>query len=248
MRYAVDESAATSPPQLNLRRLERIQRWLQYIAGFVLLIFIVSIFISYFELRRIRRDIAERQDEVRKLNLEIDKRRTQVKSQLETIESQSTSISVLQEATIVANEANPNQPEQKKETIEKSIAQTGDARPLPVRIYLQIAREEQRKKCAQVARQLQTRGYLVPGIENVREKAPNKSELRFCPKGNSVDEDLAGITDALKAISISVNRVRLSNCQNVRSRHYEIWFSEEWGMPKELPTQSVKQSVTKPPK
>jgi len=227
MRSAVDDSAVSSPPHLNLRRLERIQRWLQYIAGFVLLIFIVSISISYFELRRIRKDIAEGQDTVRDLNKKITEKRIEIDSLQGRVKSQGKLISGLQQATLAATEADPKQGEQTKDTVERILAQTEDAK-LPPRIYVQIAREDQRKHAAEVARQLQSRGYIVPGIENVRGKAPTSSQIRYCANDKIAEEDLAGIMKTLQSISISVTSYRLPNCGNIRPGHYEIWFGEEF--------------------
>jgi hypothetical protein len=108
---------------------------------------------------------------------------------------------------------------------------------------VQIAREDQRKRAAQVARQLQASGYIVPGIENVRGKAPISSQLRYCVEDNLVEDDLAGITKVLESIKISATKYRVPNCGNVRARHYEIWFGEEFsngeigaGEIKKLPT------------
>jgi predicted nucleic acid-binding Zn-ribbon protein len=228
MRDGVVDSAAASPPQLNVRSLERIQRWLQYIAGFVLLIFIVSISISYFELRRIRREIADGQEQVRQQRKTIEENSKLLESQKQSITGLRTVVSGLQQATLAATEADPKQGEQTKETVEKILAQTEDTRQLPPRIYVQIAREDQRKHAAEVARQLQSRGYIVPENENVRGKAPTTSQLRFCSNDKTAEEDVAGITKTLQSISISVTSYRLPNCGNVRARHYEIWFGEEF--------------------
>ena len=206
-------TSSVSPPKLNLRRLERIQTVLQYLAGFVLLIFIVSIVISYFQLRRIRHEIAENQ----KL---IDSQRQQLKSQEPVI-------SGLQQVTLLASEANPNRGEETKRIIEGSIAQSGQTQQLLPRIYVQIAREDQRKRAADVASRLQARGYIVPGIENVEGKVPPTSQLRYCPT-DKFEEDLADITKTLQSISISVSTQRLPKCGSVRPRLYELWFDEKF--------------------
>jgi len=243
IQRAAEPSPITHPPKLNLRRLERIQRFLQYLTGFVLLIFIVSICVSAWQLWRIRKEIRTQEQTLINNKKLIDSQQKEITG-LTT--GYTTLISGVQELTLSASESNSEQGKKIKDTVERSLAQTGDATLLPPRIYVQIAREEQRKRAAEVARQLQTGGYIVPGIENVREKAPNNSELRYCPKDNSVDEDIAGIIKALKAMSIAISPVRLPNCGNARTRHYEIWFSEDWAMPKEPTGQVVKPIVENP--
>jgi cell division protein FtsL len=206
-------TSSVSPPKLNLRRLERIQTVSQYLAGFVLLIFIVSIVISYIQLRRIRHEIAKNQEV-------IDSQRQQLKSQEPVI-------SGLQQVTLLASEANPNRGEEAKRIIEGTITQSGQTQQLPPRIYIQIAREDQRKRAADVASRLQAKGYIVPGIENVEGKVPSTSQVRYCPT-DRFEEDLADITKTLESIKISVGTQRLANCGNVRPRLYELWFGEKF--------------------
>ena len=244
IQRAAEPSPITHPPKLNLRRLERIQRFLQYLTGFVLLIFIISICVSAWQLSRIRKEIRTQEQTLIDNKKLIDSQKQEIAG---LTNGYITLVSGVQGLTLSGSESKPDQ-QKIKDAVERSLAQTVDATQLPPRIYVQIAREEQRKRAAEVAHQLQASGYIVPGIENVRGKAPNTSELRFCPKDNSVDQDLAGITKALQAISVSVTSVRLPNCGNVRPRHYEIWFSEDWAMPKEPQGQVVKKPIVEDPK
>jgi septal ring factor EnvC (AmiA/AmiB activator) len=210
-----------SPSTLNLRSLERIQRLLQYAALLVLLVFVGLIVLSYFQLRAIKREIGEQQAKIQQQKQEIEENE-------KTLENRKKLISGLQANTLACTEANPSEGANIRETVEKSIAEVSDAKQLPPRIYIQIAREDQRRRAAAVARALQAAGYIVPGIENVRGKAPTNTQLRYCGADNWLQADLDGIVNALERISVPVTRQRLANCGNVRPRHYEIWFGESY--------------------
>jgi septal ring factor EnvC (AmiA/AmiB activator) len=215
------DSPGSTPAPLNLRRLERIQSFLQYAAVLVLLVFVGLIVVSYFQLRRIRREIAAQQTL-------LDKRKLEIKELEASLENRRKVISGLQETTLALTEDNPKEGARAREAVERSIAQISDVEQLPARIYMQIAREDQRRRAAAIARALQAEGYIVPGIENVRDKAPDNSQLRYCGDGKNLPEDLDSIIKALERISVSVTRQPLARCGNVRPRHYEIWLGENY--------------------
>jgi septal ring factor EnvC (AmiA/AmiB activator) len=216
-----DRIEDSAPATLNLRRLERIQGGLRIAAVLVLLVFVVLIVVSYFQLRRIRREIAEQQ-------AIISQKKQEIKEIEEALENRKKVISGLQQTTLAITEANPADGASTREAVEQSLAQVGDIRQLPARIYMQIARKDQQRRAAAIARALQAAGYIVPGIENVRDKAPNTSQLRYCDGDNYLPEDLDAITKVLDRISVSVTRQRLPRCGNVRPRHYEIWLGESY--------------------
>lgn len=223
------ESPGSAPATLNLRRLERIQSFLQYAAVLVLLVFVALIVVSYFQLRRIKRDIGEQQAIIEKQKKEIKSNEAELAEQeRKRIEAQTRLISNLQGSSLAASEADPQKGARTKETIEDSFPQVNDVKQLPARIYMQIAREDQRRRAAAIARALQAEGYLVPGIENVRDKAPDNSQLRYCGDGKNLPDDLDNIMKALERISVSVTRQPFSRCGNIRPRHYEIWLGENY--------------------
>ena len=220
--------ASTSPPTtINLRRLERIQRFLQYASFLVLLVFVVLIVLSYFQLRRVKREIAEQQALIQQQKNEMKENEATLANQTKTIEEQKALISAFQGWSLAATEANPEAGARTREAVENRLPREVNLR-LPARIYMQIAREDQRRRAAAIARALQAAGFIVPGIENVRDKAPTNSQLRYCDGDNQLQGDLDDITKALARISVSVTRQRLPRCGNVRSRHYEIWLGESY--------------------
>jgi hypothetical protein len=222
------DNPGSSPATLNLRRLEHIRVLLQYAALVVLLVFIGLIVFSYFQLRGIKREITEQQALIDKQKQEMKANEATLADQKKLMEAQSAVISVLQRPTLAATEANPSEGARTREEVEDSLPKVNDVRQLPARIYMQIARADQRRRAAVIARQLQAWGYIVPGIENVRDKAPTNSQLRYCDGANYLPSDLDGITKALERISVTVTRQRLQRCANVRPRHYEIWLGESF--------------------
>ena len=225
MADRIDDS---SPTTLNLRSLERIQRFLQYAAVLVLLVFVALIVVSYFKLRGIKAEIAEQQALLIKKKDEITDLEKVLENRKKVIEAQGGVISVLQRPSLAASEADPKVGARTREAVEDSLPQVNDVKQLPARIYMQIAREDQRRRAAQIARALQSAGYIVPGIENVREKAPDNSQLRYCGDGKNLPEDLDGIMKALESIPVSVSRQPFARCGNIRPRHYEIWLGENY--------------------
>jgi hypothetical protein len=61
---------------------------------------------------------------------------------------------------------------------------------LPVRVYMQIADEQQREKVQELQSILRQRGFLVPGIEKIGEKqAVKKTEVRYFDDSDKVHAD-----------------------------------------------------------
>ncbi|MGC2235874.1 MAG: hypothetical protein WA584_06915 [Pyrinomonadaceae bacterium] len=194
----------SSPPKLNLRRLESIQRVLQYASVLVLIVFIVLIAVSSYWLVSLNKQISENQNQIE----------SQVKKKQE-LDEEIRGLQAIKDAI----------PKEQKEQIEKKAEK--NIEQSPARIYIQIANEDQRKRANDIGQQLKSKGFIVPGIENVHDKAPNNSQLRTC--NNLMDEatkkDLKDLTDALKTLSVTIDAPQfLSNCGKVNPRLYELWF------------------------
>lgn len=218
-----ESTAVTSsePVRLNLRRLEHIRRLLQYGAVAVFLVFLGLITFSYFQWRKIERQIAGQRETLKQQEQEI-------KQNQEKIEGQKAVLGGLSDVIREAPAKTAAQEEENKRIIERSIPQNVSARQLPPRVYFQIAREDQRRRAAQVARQLQANGYIVPGIENVGRRASGPTELRYCSWEETVKQDIESITSLLVKLSIRIKPQLIRNCTNVRPRHYEIWFGDDF--------------------
>jgi septal ring factor EnvC (AmiA/AmiB activator) len=202
--------APAAPPtfKLNLRRLESIQRLLQYGAALVLLVFLALIAYSAFQLRAINKDIDERQKLLKNANDDLEKKRKEI----DELEGQ---IKLRNQALIAIDQG------------KAGTGQNTGTPQIPARIYIQIAREDQRQRAVDVARQLQARGYIVPDIENTGDNSPNDSQLRYY-ENNFVQKDIDDLTHFLDSIRIPLKpRPPLKNA-NARPRHYELWFGKNF--------------------
>lgn len=91
------------------------------------------------------------------------------------------------------------------------------------RVYIHIVREAQREQARRMARVLQERGYVVPGIER-RDEGPRSTELRYFHSDESAEA--RNIVRALEGANLATLPARFFRGfeGRVRPRHYEIWF------------------------
>jgi cell division protein FtsB len=215
--------------QLDLGKLELIRRWSQYLAAVVLVIFVGLIVISGVKLHQINTKIDNLEAEAtrKKSELEsLEKRKKELEGSIANLSDLNEGLS---NASRTATEQDPGQYLRVRESIEGSILKDANPRQIPARIYLQIGGEEQRKRAAEVVRQLQAKGYIVPGIENVGTKArlPHTSQLRYYQTDSVSLGDIKDITESLGRLGVKLSTVPLSST-NVRPRHYEIWFGQDF--------------------
>jgi hypothetical protein len=217
-------------PKLNLRKLESLQRLLRYGAILVLLIFLALIALSWFQLRGINREIDSKQAELVKKQRENVEADEALKRKQEEFKKLDEKYNVLSEAVQDLSDDNEEQAKQVKAAVEKAIGRDSNKAQIPPRIYIQIAREDQRQRAAQVTRQLQARGYVVPGIENVgrRARIPRVSELRYYSTG-AAQSDIDDILGFLRSLGVKLAQpVQVRQAASVRPRHYELWFGEDF--------------------
>lgn len=233
----LDRNSAASPaplPKLNLRRLEKIQRLLQYGATVVLVVFLGLIALSAYGLKQLNNQIDLKNRELADKRVEhekMDQALRQKQKELEQKEAQYDFVNgLLGEQSRDLEKLNPRQASDRKEAVEQAVEKTAqdtrDNLKIPPRIYFHIAREDQRERARQLARQLQAKGYVVPGIENVQGKAniPHVSQLRYYQ--NSEKKDLDDIGDYLRAKGIPFQLPPALKSGGVRPRHYELWLGE----------------------
>lgn len=236
-----DESARDSNeshaevPKLNLRRLESIQRVLRYGAAIVLVVFVGLIALSGYNLKQINNKIELKNGELeakREEHRQMDKSLNEKQAMLEQKQAQFDSLNRAYGETLRQLEkADPIQASKVQEAVEKTLEttaeKTSDRLRIPPRIYIHIARDDQRERAREIARQLQAKGYVVPGIENVKGKAsiPPISELRYYP--TSETKDVNDISEYLRSHNIPIRPNQLYSGR-VRPRHYELWFGEKF--------------------
>jgi hypothetical protein len=251
---------APPSPKLNLRKLESLQRFLRYGAAAVLLVFLVLIALSAYKLIGLNREIVDRQVALARLNDMLRQKEQEVVESNKTIERQKETVKVLIDPDVPLS---TEQAEQVKQTVEENIREqlelTPNIRQIPARVYFHIGQEDQRKLAGDIARRLQARGYIVPGIENVAGKAkvPEISQLRYYQTDEMSQSDLRDLFEFFRSVGVRLDKpVLIRNARGVRARHYEIWFGDDFplrrppperiDLPAKASDKSSKVKVVKP--
>lgn len=115
-------------------------------------------------------------------------------------------------------------PDQKALESVPAVSTAIDNSLLPVRVYLQIARKEDRPMAETAQAALQSAGLIVPGIELVAH-SPSHDELRYCD--DKTDKATADrVKAAVAEVSRSAQAVLLGPaiCKKVPHNQFELWF------------------------
>ena len=222
------EAAAPQKNKLDLGKLELIRRWSLYAAALVLVIFVALFVGGIIKLNEISARISEGKVTLQRQTNLIEENNRKIKSQDETIKGQDETITVLLNPD---QQLNPEQAKQVQQTVERNIVQTGSEKKIAARIYIQIGDEDQRKRASEAVRQLQKKGYIVPGIENVggKGKIPLVSQLRYFQTDSVAQEDIKDIVSTLSGLGINLKVPKNPlTSTGVRTRQYEIWFGQDF--------------------
>lgn len=220
--------AEDEPKRLDLGKLELVQRWSQYAAGLVLVVFVVLFAVGSISLKK-------QIEQIRANDLKIKSQEEEIKSKEERIKSQDKEIVIGK--TAFKSVLDPNtklldakQADQVKQYVESNIDQGDGEKKIAARVYIQIGDEDQRARAWEVVRLLQKRGYIVPGIENVGSKAriPARSQLRYYQTDSVAEADIKDIISVLRGIGVEIQTPPPITSGNVRPRHYELWFGKDF--------------------
>ncbi len=238
------QTTETPERKLNLGRLERLQRLLQYVAALVLLVFVGLIALAWTELRdlnarrdRARLELLRTEEELADATDELELK----KKALDAAQSVNTVLSGVAEAY---KEEHPDRAEQVtaavRNAVEASITQSGGtlvgqtpgpvvASKIPPRVYIQIMRANQRARAAEVARRLQSEGFIVPGVENMERKGHRQSgsDVRFNPGEEMAAADTEKIRAVLGGFNVKLKEIKLP-ASAARPRHYELWLGDDF--------------------
>lgn len=220
------------PPKLNLRKLESLQRVLRYAAALVLAVFVGLIAYSGYKLRQINREIADKQARLAGLDETLKRKEREIAELDKKVETQDATIGTLIDPK---RQLTDEQAEQVERTVEEYVAEIKNPNQIPPRVYIQYSHAEQEKRVGEVARQLQSRGFLTPGISRYKGTAPWITRLSYYmtdegAQDDVVRDDLRNLLSYFKSIGLkagSLNRVR--ETKGVRPRHYDVVFGEDFG-------------------
>ena len=227
-QQSLHSSAEDEPNRLDLGKLELVQRWSQYAAVLVLVVFVVLFAVGSISLNK-------QIEQIKANDLKIKSQEEEIKSKEEKIKSQDKEIAIGK--TAFKSVVDPNtklldtkQADQVKQYVESNIDQGDGEKKIAARVYIQIGDEDQRARATEVVRLLQKRGYIVPGIENVGSKAriPARSQLRYYQTDSVAEADIKDIVSTLRGIGIEIQTPPPIASSNVRPRHYELWFGKDF--------------------
>lgn len=203
-------SGKLSRPELHeVRRSARTATLLTLVSGLVVL---GSLVYGAFQIRSLDTALADRHKQIDGLDRDIAAKKT-------ALQGLETRVSDLN--AVVA--AIP--PEQVKQALSNPSVDTSS---LPARVYIHIAREDQRQAAEKAAASLRTAGFIVPGIEYVGNKAPNPSQVRYFQRADESGSDLPRIVQTLHAAGVQANGQYVSlPSSTARPRHFELWFGKD---------------------
>jgi DNA-binding transcriptional regulator of glucitol operon len=234
----MSQAPAQQAPKLNLRRLESIQRLLQYGAVVVLLVFFALIALAWFQLRGLNTKIEARKNELIEVEKKYEEKQTELAHKLKEIDTLQNLNGVLTNVSRAYTEEHPAEAQKVRDAVEQSIAQSvaqnsGQAVKgvqVPPRIYIHIIGEAQRARAGEAARQLQAKGFVVPGIENVQGKARPQavSDVRYYKNNEASQQDVENISSVLAGFGVRLKPISLAPSGNARPRHYEVWFGNDF--------------------
>ncbi len=227
-RPSLPTVAPDEPHTLDLGKLELVQRWSQYAAAVVLVVFVVLFVAGSLMLNNLYARISSGQKTLEQQAEQIKANDLKIKSQEGDINIRNTALRALLDPD--TKPLDTKQANQVQQLVETNIEQSGGEKKIAARVYIQIGDEDQRARATEVVRLLQKRGYIVPGIENVGSKAriPNRSELRHYQTDSVGEADVKDIVSALREIGIEIQTPAALTSSNVRPRHYELWFGKDF--------------------
>jgi hypothetical protein len=211
-------------PGIDLQKLETVQRGVQIAATLALVVTLALCGLAWWKLEGINRELVARQTALTNADEELKKREARIADLDARIDADEKHLAKAHEA-LRAIEAQPT-------PLKGSAVPPGppDASQIPARVYIQIFDEAKRPRARELQKALESRGFVVPGIENVgntRAVHQSISDLRFY--GGATDSpDVAAITEIAGQFGLMLKPISLTASTGVRPRHYELWLGSDF--------------------
>jgi chromosome segregation ATPase len=232
---------------IDERKLKSIKRVSQVIAALSITAFFALIGYSAYKLYSINRETAEATEKLNVVKKEAERLEADIEKKRNEIAGLDKKIEALNEVNSKISIMNPQLVRQAiKEVIESSPKAAG---ALP-RIYVHIKDETQRARAKQIVRKLQEDKFIVPGIENVGEKASGNTVLKYFHKNDQETADAKQIIELLqseKIVATAQYTPGFEDSNIVRPRHYELWLGADFSppRPKDVQQKAVQQKGIK---
>ena len=217
---------------IDERKLKSIKRVSQVIAALSITAFFALIGYSAYKLYSINRETAEATAKLNVVKKEAGQLEADIKSKRDEIAELDKKIEALNEINSKISIANPQLVRQAIKEVIDSSPKTADILP---RIYVHIKDESQRARARQIVRKLQENKFIVPGIENVGEKASGNTVLKYFHKNDEETADAKKIIELLQSEKIVANAQYIPGSENsnkIRPRHYELWLGADFSPPR----------------
>lgn len=235
---------------INTEKLDRMQRYSRVIAALSLALFFALIVISFWSLWRVREEIADLEEKKQELTQQVTNTTEQVgkvREELQALEAQKELLSqtiseiakqrpesvkaAINQATEQPDRPTTGQENKKLVYTRRAIDQViqnapSIARNLPL-IYLHIGDDKQRKRARRIAEQLRQAGYVVPGIEEVGERAPpGPTQVRCNARTDAERNEAQKIVGLLRGWGVKAEFQQIRD--TTKPWQYEIWFGSDF--------------------
>lgn len=219
---------------IDEHKLDRLQSTARLLAIGVLLVFVALIGYSGYRLRGIQKQIEastatldEQRIKLRKQEealAEGRRRKAELEGEIAEVEQR---LAAMRELSSRIAQENPALVRRAAE--EAIVANPATAASLP-RVFPQIRREAQRAGAREIARKLETAGFLVPGIENVGDKSPRRSQVRYFRQNEEGRKDVRELVDLLRQAGVTAEATFVEGYEESiqARRQYEIWFGDDF--------------------
>jgi cell division protein FtsB len=209
------------------RQLDRLQSTARLLAIAILIVFVALIGYSAYRLRGIQGQI--REGEVR---LELQRRELrEARGRKQALESE---IAALDRKLAAMRELSTRIAEQSpgvlKRAAEETISENPEAAAELPRVFVHIGRDAQRPRAREISRRLAKAGFLMPGIENVGDRSPDRSQVRYFFDTAEAKLDVETLVEHLRQAGVSAEPTHVRHLEESiqKRRQYEIWFGEDF--------------------
>jgi uncharacterized protein YoxC len=217
---------------IDERKLKSIKRVSQVIAALSIAAFLALLGYSVYRLYSINREIEDAKEELSKMNAQREILAKDIKDMEQKFNELSNKYKVVSEVNDKIANIDRKIVKQAVDEVIKAAPRTADILP---RIYIQIRDESQRARAKLIASRLQQNGFIVPGIENVGEKASGNSVLKYFHKNDEEAGDAKKIAEILQGEKIAADpkyTPGFDDSSKIRPRHYELWLGSDFSPPR----------------
>jgi len=204
---------------IAVNKIKDLQKYSQFIAFLVLIIFVALIGYSIIKLKSINSEISAAQvgrdkiraegDALKQENLALEKRNAALKTE---------NFELIQYGSKANEKIAKTDPAGAKELVERSFVPT---------IYIQAYNKGQVGRVSQIAETLQREGYLIPGIEPRPNKVTATEVFYFHEEDKQEAEKLADLLRGEGVRDAEAKPAPEKYFGTVKRRQYEIWFSAQ---------------------